>query len=453
MKAMLEHSDRSIIILDREYRVLWFNAKASKGIHSFYGEELRTGNIYWDYVDEDRNKRFIRNFEATLKGRRISTEQRVMKPGTRPIEIWIEGKFSPLTDDRDTVQGVVYSYINISDRKRAEREEMERANVMQAIDHNDSQAFILIDEDDRILNCNMLAPAMLATIADPNDPYGMNVVKCIHPEWKERFESGLKVARTGGTVAIEFEKPEPDTNVIEIRFTPVRDRLGKKNMVSIWEFDITDKKKAEHEVKQSEQNLRDVFNSSTHGFYLLDREGRILAFNRASELMVKNVYGVQLKRGMTVTDITPLENLMQFKVETERAFQGRSVKTERHFNVNGKDHWFERYINPVQNKKGDIDRISLWSIEVTERKTAEKALKESESRFRKLSALLPVGIYQVDANDNTTYINESLQLIAGAERSVIMDGSWVKMVHPEDIERVEQVWRSVKNSRDGGIDI
>lgn len=446
MKALLEHSDRSIIILDRDFRILWFNGSASKGMYSFYGEELRTGTSYWDYVDEDRNKRFIRNFNATLKGRKISTEQRVIKPGMKQVELWIEGRFSLMEDKDGNVNGVIYSYINISDRIRAERDEIERANVMQAIDHNDSQAFILIDEDDRILSCNMLAPTMMATLADPDDPYGLNVVKCIHPDWKERFESGLKVARSGGTVAIEFEQPGPDRNVIEIRFTPVKDRLGKKNMVSIWAFDITDKKIAEHELKQSEKNLRDVFNSSAHSFYLLDREGTVLAFNKASEKLVMDVYGVQLKQGMPVTDITPLENLSQFKVETERAFSGRTVKVDRHFHVNGKDHWFERYINPVRNKSGEIDRVTLWSIEVTERKLAEKALKDSESKFKKLAEVLPVGIYQIDEVGKCTYVNQSAQHIMGRSRTSLMDGTWADAIHVDDIGRVRSVWSSVEST-------
>ena len=82
--------------------------------------------------------------------------------------------------------------------------------------------------------------------------------------------------------------------------------------------------------------------------------------------------------------------------------------------------------------KGEIDRITIWSLDITDRKKAEKALKENESKFRKLASLLPVGIYQVDVNGNATYVNESLQLIIGADLTSILDGSWTNQIHASD---------------------
>lgn len=447
MKALLEHSDRSIIILDSSFRILWFNSKAARGMYGFYNQELKTGYTYWDYADESKNKRFIRNFKASLNGRTISTEQKIVKPGVDPKELWVEGRFSPLTDSENKAYGVVYSYKNITNRKKTERESADREHVLQAIDRNDSQAFILLSEDDRILSCNLLAPAMLATQANEKDPYGLDIVKCIHPSWKDGFESGLKIARSGGTVTIEFEKPEPENNIIEIRFTPVKDRLGKKNMVSIWGIDITDKKGAEREVKRSEENLRAVFNSSSQTFYLLDRNLNILAFNDPAARLVKQQFGIDLKIGMNVIDITAKENLVQFRVETERAFSGRKVQVEKHFVFNGKEYWFDRHINPVTNANGKIDRITLWSIDITDRKLAEKALKENEAKFRKLASLLPVGIYQVDANGNTTYINESLQLIIGSGMSALLDGSWTNQIDKRDVKSVMTSWNAMEKKR------
>jgi len=214
MKGLLEHSDRSIIILDSQYRILWFNSKAAQGMYNFYNQELTTGYSYWDYVDEDKNKRFIRNFEATLKGRKITTEQKIVRSGIKPKELWVEGRFSPLQDSEGLCTGVIYSYINITDRKKAERENLDRQNVLQAINHNDSQAFILLGEDDRIISCNLLAPSLLATVADKESPYGMNIISCIHPDWKKAFESGLKIARTGGTVSMEFENDDTSVRML-----------------------------------------------------------------------------------------------------------------------------------------------------------------------------------------------------------------------------------------------
>ncbi|MCB9185182.1 MAG: PAS domain S-box protein [Flavobacteriales bacterium] len=446
MMSLLEHSNRSIIILDADFRILWFNSKASREMYGYFNEELKSGSSYWDYVERDSNKRFIRNFQSSLKGRTISIEQRINKPANSDGDLWIDGRFSPLTGKNQKIIGVIYSYENISDRKRAEQELEEQANVMQAVDHNSSQGFILIDNEDRIISCNLLAPALLATNTE-GDNFGKNIIECLHPYWKEEFKGGLKVARAGGTVSIEFDKPAPENRTIEIRFTPVKDRLGKQQMVSIWSFDITDKVEAERKLRKSEENLKSVFNSSSQAFYLLDRKLNVLAFNQASADLVKEQFGRQLKEGMNVLDITSKENLVQFRVETERAFSGRKVHVEKRFNFGGNEYWFDRHINPVYNGKGEIDRVAMWSIDITERKLAEKALKENESKFRKLASLLPVGIYQVDSNGNSTYINESLQLILGSSMISILNGSWVENIHPADRKKVEGVWKRVANEK------
>lgn len=448
MQSLLDHSDRSIIFLDKDYRILWFNGRASRDMYSFFKEELKTGNSYWDYVEQNQNKRFIRNFQTALKGRTISTEQKVSKPGIADNEIWIEGRFSPLTGKSGSIEGIIYSYINISDRKRLELEHQENELVLQAIDNNNSHGFVLVDEDNRIISANNLAPLLLATVEDEVDYYSRNIIDSIHPYWRAEFEGGLKVARTGGTVAIEFDKPAPENGTIEVRFTPVKHRLGNQHLVSIWMFDITDKKLAELAVTRSEENLRAVFNSSSQTFYLLDRKLNILAFNQPAADIVKEQYGVDLRTGMNVVEITPKENLVQFKVETERAFSGRKVQVEKHFSFSGKEYWFDRHINPVKNSKGEVDRITLWSLDITDRKKAEKALKENEAKFRKLASLLPVGIYQVDANGNATYINESLQLIIGCDMVSILDGSWTKQIHEDDVAAVKSAWKTVQKKKE-----
>lgn len=447
MRSLLEHSVRSVIILDADYRVLWFNSKASKEMHGFFKEELKTGNSYWDYVDEQNNKRFIRNFQISLKGRTISIEQRIQKPGNAEGELWIDGRFSPLYNDDSSITGVIYSYKNISYKKQAEREGVERAQVIQAVNHNTSQGFILIDDEDRIISCNLLAPALLANNEGGED-LGKHITDCIHPDWKNEFNGGLKVARGGGTVSIEFDTSGKERKTIEIRFTPVKDRLGKQKMVSIWVHDITDKVEAERKLRKSEQNLKAVFNSSSQTFYLLDRQLKVLAFNDAAATMLKAQFGVELKEGMSLMNVTGLENLVQFRVETERAFSGRKVQVEKHFEINGQECWFDRHINPVYNNKGEIDRITMWSIDITERKLAEKALKENESKFRKLASLLPVGIYQVDENGNSTYINESLQLILGLNMVAILDGSWSERIHDEDRNHVLSTWKKMSEQKE-----
>ncbi|MFC2176025.1 PAS domain S-box protein [Bacteroidota bacterium] len=447
IRALLEHSDRSIIILDPEFRILWFNSKANREMHNFYGQTLKANVSYWDYVEREENQRFVKNFESALKGRTISTEQKISRQTANQRELWIEGRFSPLSNNEGNCTGVIYSYVNITDRKKTELETLGQQNVLRAINHNDSQGFILLSEDDRILNCNLLAPKLFTNNEDHGNCSDMDITSCIFPSWQASFKSGLKIARNGGNASVEFEQPGPDKRIIEVRFNSVTDRLGEKNLVSIWATDITKKKQTEEEVRKSERNLKSVFNSSSQTFFLINRDFTIEAFNEAARIKVKKRAGIDLKPGAKLTDISKSENQIQLRVEIERAFSGKHVSVEKYFNIDGEDIWYERHLNPIVSKQGTIDQITIWSKDITVRKIAEKALKDSESKFKKLTALLPVGIYQSDPNGHVTYINDSLKNILDIDTSTIINGKWAERIHKDDIKKVISTWKAVEKER------
>ncbi len=438
MLSILEHSDRSVLVMDKAYRILWFNAQAASTMSRFFGEAVKSGYTYWDYADRGNGKRFMRNFELALKGRRVSVERRMDSSANE--DIWIEAVFSPLRGADGEVTGVIHSYQDISQRKRREQEERYRENIIRAINSNDSQAFALIDSNNRIVSCNTYATQLLCNSGQDAASDKADVLQSVHEAWRARFIGGLKVARAGGTVVIEFELPLKELNTIEIRFCPVNAK-NEASMVSIWAVDITDKKRAEREIRLSEENLRSVFNSSSQTFVLLDHELNILSFNEAAANLAREQYGRDLRIGLNVADVTPAERMPQFLAEAKQAFTGKKVQVEKHFSNGNREHWFERHINPIRNKDGVIDRIALWSIDVTNRKRAEEALRENEAKFRQLAAIMPVGIYQTDVNSNTVYVNDSLRKIIPTSVSDLLSGAWKRLIHPDDADKVGLEWQ------------
>lgn len=107
----------------------------------------------------------------------------------------------------------------------------------------------------------------------------------------------------------------------------------------------------------------------------------ILAFNQAAAWMVKQQFGYDLQIGANVLDITAKENLVQFIVETERAFSGRKVQVEKQFSFNGIEYCFDRHINPVKNTKVEVDRITIWSIDITDKKKRRSLWKKTSPSF------------------------------------------------------------------------
>ncbi|MBI4563868.1 MAG: PAS domain S-box protein [Planctomycetes bacterium] len=84
--------------------------------------------------------------------------------------------------------------------------------------------------------------------------------------------------------------------------------------------------------------------------------------------------------------------------------------------------------------------------EVTGRKVAEAALRESEKRYETLARMSPVGIFRAGADGRCVHVNERWCRITGFGPDEAKDDGWMASIHPEDRERVVAEWRrSVKN--------
>ncbi len=80
---------------------------------------------------------------------------------------------------------------------------------------------------------------------------------------------------------------------------------------------------------------------------------------------------------------------------------------------------------------------------IAEQLRTSDALRSSEQRFRTLSTCSPVGIFETDATGICQYANPRCQLILGLTFEELVKNEWMKILHPEDKDRVTGEWKQV----------
>ncbi|XGV94266.1 MAG: PAS domain-containing protein (plasmid) [Leptolyngbya sp. BL-A-14] len=104
--------------------------------------------------------------------------------------------------------------------------------------------------------------------------------------------------------------------------------------------------------------------------------------------------------------------------------------------ADGSVGWLLARGEAIRAVDGVIVKLRGTALEITARKQAEVALRESERRFATLAAAAPVGIFRFDVAVNCVYVNECWSAMTGRPVEAGLGEKWVDAIHPEDRERI-----------------
>jgi len=175
-----------------------------------------------------------------------------------------------------------------------------------------------------------------------------------------------------------------ESNLIEVNGRPVRLVLATditeqlKNEVDVYNANI--------QVRNSEADLRAIFESSTDGFVLLDSAFKIKAFNPKARSYIKLQKGdASFETGKSIYDFVELKNLNYFKSVIKRVYSGTTVDYDRrHRDAEGNKHWIRYTVTPVYENKR-INGACITGRDVTLRKLYLKNLEDQNKTFREIS--------------------------------------------------------------------
>ncbi|MFA6001017.1 MAG: PAS domain S-box protein [Thermoleophilia bacterium] len=242
---------------------------------------------------------------------------------------------------------------------------------------------------------------------------------------------------------------------IKFHLSPIG--TGASNLVTF--FDITERRREQDALSESEQRYREVFESSRDGFVLVDPEGRIIDCNEAFCFMLGYTLE-ELKRLPDFYEITPEK---WHKWEYEEIWENRlltlgfsGVYEKEYIRKDGSIFPVELSSYAVHAGNGELKYLCGVARDITEKKLAQEALRQSEEKLRENQAMRDlaesvahVGVWRWDlATQKVTWSPEMCRLFDAdpAEYDGDVTPILEKRVHPDDLPGLQQATASVLKS-------
>lgn len=274
------------------------------------------------------------------------------------------------------------------------------------------QALVATDLDGSITYWNRAAEDLYGWTAD--EVLGRPVVEVTpaHASRQQAEEIMVRL-RAGERWSGEFmvQCKDGSTFLAQVTDVPFYDDAGDLVGIVGVSIDITAQ-------KQSEAEIRAVFNSVSEAFVLLDTHYRICTFNRVARRWSRAILGRTMHRDDCVLDFIQTADRDSFEWHYRQALNGESsVGDKALYGDRGLDYWFVMTYTPAFDDDGDIFGMCLSVRDITEQKRAEQAIKKSEERFQLFMEHVPGAVFIKDVEGCLVYANQRFAALAGEEKA------------------------------------
>ena len=246
-----------------------------------------------------------------------------------------------------------------------------------------------------------------------------NWLSLIHPDDKEDvFKQGTELTKRTQNVVQTYRiiTREGDIRWVEDRKTSLFSEEGEFKGIDGIVFDITDRKKVEEDLQTSEMTARALLNASTETAFLIEKDGTYVDMNEVTAMRLGK--SVKDLLGKSFMGSVPKEVAESRKRIVEQVILNRQpirYEDER------SNYIFDNNVYPVIDSDGNVNRIAVYSRDITMQKLAEKALTISEQKYKLIAENSTDVIYKVNIeNEQYSYVSPSVEKIFGYSSEEIL---------------------------------
>jgi PAS domain S-box-containing protein/putative nucleotidyltransferase with HDIG domain len=380
---------------------------------------------------EDRQHVINQANEANKNTKPFDMEYRMVARDGHTL--WVHDQFVFVTDlegQPPSWQGLM---LDITARKLADEILRESEDRYQRLVETLPDG-VIVHSQGQVVFANPASAAIIGA-ASPAELIGKPVMDFVHPDSQaqalNRIQQSLKEGVSAPLAEEKFARLDGSLIDVEVSAIPFS-YAGKPAMLTVFN-DITERKQAAKANELTYSQLTNLYNNLPEAVFSFDViQNKMLQVSPAN----KAVFGYSPDEFMKNGQLWYMNILPEDKPIVDAGYallsEGKTIKHEfRILRPDGKTRWIEGIIKPNLDGNGKLIRLDGISSDITERKQAEQALRESEERYRQLLEFSPDAIV-VHAKGNFVFLNPAALGIYGANNAQELLGKpMIEQVHPD----------------------
>jgi len=332
---------------------------------------------------------------------------------TKSGTIWIDTNITPLKNNDGTFNGYLLHIIDITESKRAEEKLKESEERYKAIFESSHSVKLLINSDNgSIVDCN---PAACKFYGWTHSELCSKTIYDLNILTKEEIYLKLMDAKASNksNFVVNHRIASGDIRTIEVHSNPVA--IGGVTLIYSLIHDITDVRKTEEALRESETNFRNIFDNAIEGMFRTSIVGKALMANPSLATMLGFDSAEDYLNNMN-------DSAHQVWVNTEDRYKYIAL-LEKHEVIKGFESQFKRRngcqiwvsINAkmIKDDTGKPIYSEGFLEDITEQKNAEQALIKSEEKYRNIFENAQEGIFQTKVDGSYISVNPALANMYG----------------------------------------
>jgi PAS domain S-box-containing protein len=332
---------------------------------------------------------------------------------------YLEHVVNNLLDD-PSVNGIVVTSRDVTERKESE-ERLRRAEERYRTLVERVPAVVYVQQIGSPDSAMYMSPRIEALTGytpeeckDPDMRWRM-----VHPEDRERMQSeDERTGKPGEVFASEYRVLHRDGRSVWVRNESIliEDEASGSRYWQGFMLDITERRRVEAALRESEQRFRRSFDDAAIGMALVGRDGCWLQVNRSLCEMVSYPEEELLEK--TFQDITHPDDLEKDLEQVRRLLAGeiRTYQMEkRYFHRDGHVVWILLSVSMVHDEEGEPLYFVSQMQDISERKRAEQKIRDAEEHYRTLVEQIPAVTYidPVDDPETSLYTSPQIEKMLG----------------------------------------